>query len=99
VVAYSVTLRTAEIGVRLALGATAARLVRQFVAEHLLIVFGGAVVGWLLAFAVVVAIFSAPVDVVVFAGVPIVLVPRRRRRRMVARKTSDAGGPAHRPAS
>jgi ABC-type antimicrobial peptide transport system permease subunit len=74
VVAYSVTLRTTEIGVRLALGATATRLVRQFVAEHLLVVFGGAVVGWLLAFAVVVTVFSAPVDAVVFAGVPIVLL-------------------------
>jgi len=74
VVAYSVTLRTNEIGVRLALGATTKRLVRQFVTEHLLVVLGGAVVGWLLAFGVVVAIFSASVDVVVFAGVPIVLL-------------------------
>jgi ABC-type lipoprotein release transport system permease subunit len=35
VVAYAVTLRTTEIGVRLALGATARRLVAQFVGEHL----------------------------------------------------------------
>ena len=73
VVAYSVTLRTAEIGVRLALGATTRRLIRQFVTEHLVVVGSGAVAGWLLAFAVVVAVFSAPLDVVVFAGVPIVL--------------------------
>ena len=74
VVAYSVTLRTNEIGVRLGLGATTRRLIRQFVTEHLLVVLGGAVVGWLLAFAVVVAIFAAPVHLVVFTGVPIVLL-------------------------
>ena len=38
VVAYAVTLRTTEIGVRLALGATTRRLIAQFVGEHLLIV-------------------------------------------------------------
>jgi predicted permease len=74
VVAYSVSLRTTEIGVRLALGATARRLIGQVVIEHLLVVLGGAVVGWLLAFAVVVAIFSAPIDLVVFTGVPVVLL-------------------------
>lgn len=74
VVAYSVTLRTTEIGVRLALGATATRLVLQFVSEHLLIVAGGALAGWLLAFAVVVAVFSAPLDSTVFAGVPMILL-------------------------
>jgi len=74
VVAYSVTLRTSEIGVRLALGATTARIIAQFVAEHLLVVAGGALAGWLCAFAVVVAVFSAPIDTAVFAGVPIVLL-------------------------
>lgn len=74
VVAYAVTLRTAEIGVRMALGATAGRLVTQFVAEHVLVVLGGAVVGWLLAFGAVVVVFGGRVDPVVFAGVPIVLL-------------------------
>jgi len=74
VVAYSVTLRTAEIGVRLALGATSTRLVAQFVIEHLLIVSAGALAGWLVAFAVAVALFAAPIDVAVFAGVPFVLL-------------------------
>ena len=74
VVAYAVTLRTGEIGVRLALGATSGRLVAQFVGEHLLVVLGGTVVGWLLAFAVVVGFFAAPLDLPVFAGVPLILL-------------------------
>jgi predicted permease len=74
VVAYAVTLRTSEIGVRLALGATTGRLIAQFVGEHLLIVSAGALAGWVLAFAVVVTMFSAPLDVAVFAGVPALLL-------------------------
>ncbi|HEX9366849.1 MAG TPA: ADOP family duplicated permease [Vicinamibacterales bacterium] len=74
VVAYAVTLRTTEIGVRLALGATARRLVGQFVGEHLLVVGLGALAGWLLAFAVVLDILTAPIDPAVFAGVPLILL-------------------------
>ena len=47
VVAYAVTLRTSEIGVRMALGATADRLVGQFVGEHLIVIGVGALAGWL----------------------------------------------------
>src|SRR5204862_534192 len=67
VVAYAVTLRTTEIGVRLALGATASRLVAQFVGEHLAVIGVGALAGWLLVFAVQVDVFTAPVDPAVFA--------------------------------
>jgi predicted permease len=74
VVAYAVSVRTAEIGVRLALGATARRLVAQFVGEHLLVIGVGALAGWLLAFAVVVDVLSAPLDPAVFAGVPLILL-------------------------
>jgi ABC-type antimicrobial peptide transport system permease subunit len=73
-VAYSVSLRTKEIGVRLALGATTGRVIAQFVAEHLTVVAVGALAGWLIAFAVVVDVLDAPVDPVVFAGVPAVLL-------------------------
>ncbi len=74
VVAYAVTLRTTEIGIRLALGATANRLVAQFVGEHLIVIGVGALAGWLLAFAGVVDILTVPVDSAVFAGVPMILV-------------------------
>ncbi|HET7696904.1 MAG TPA: ADOP family duplicated permease [Vicinamibacterales bacterium] len=74
VVAYSVALRTMEIGVRLALGATPARVVAQFVAEHLVVVTAGALVGWVAAFAVVIAVFGAAPDAVVFAAVPAALL-------------------------
>ena len=74
VVAYAVTLRTTEIGVRLALGATSPRLVAQFVGEHLIVIGVGALAGWLVAFAVVVDILAAPVDPAVFGGVPLILL-------------------------
>ena len=74
VVAYSLTLRTNEIGVRLALGATGRQLIAQFVGEHLVVIGAGALAGWLLAVAVLVDIFAAPVDLAVFAGVPLILL-------------------------
>jgi len=74
VVAYAVSLRTTEIGVRMALGATARRLIAQFVAEHLLVIGAGALVGWAVAFAVIVNILSAPMDAAVFTGVPVLLL-------------------------
>jgi predicted permease len=74
VVAYAVTLRTTEIGVRLALGATTRRLVAQCVGEHLIVIGAGALAGWLVALAVVVDILAAPVDPAVFGGVPLILL-------------------------
>jgi ABC-type antimicrobial peptide transport system permease subunit len=74
VVAYSVSLRTMEIGVRLALGASTRRVVAQFAGEHLLVVGAGALAGWVAAFAAVVAVLGIPFDPAVFAGVPAVLL-------------------------
>jgi predicted permease len=75
VVAYSVSLRTTEIGVRLALGATVRRLIAQFVGESLIVIGLGALAGWSIAFAV--ALNFTPggsIDVPVFAGVPAILL-------------------------
>ncbi len=74
VVAYGVSLRTTEFGVRLALGATTTRLVVRCVAEHLVVIATGAIAGWLLALAVVVDLLGARVDVAVFGGVPALLM-------------------------
>jgi len=74
VVAYTVSLRTTEIGVRLALGATARGLIAQFVGESLLVVGLGALVGWALALAAAIVIAPDQIDVPVFAGVPAILL-------------------------
>jgi ABC-type antimicrobial peptide transport system permease subunit len=50
VVSYSVSRRTTEIGVRLALGATVRRVVSQIVVETLRVVGAGAVAGWTVMF-------------------------------------------------
>jgi predicted permease len=75
VVNYTVALRTREIGLRIALGATRPRVVWTFVAEHLRVALGGAALGWLVAY--MLAIHLAPgrrVDTVVFASAPVVLL-------------------------
>lgn len=50
VVSYSVTLRTREIGVRLAVGSTASRVVGELVVENLTVAALGGLAGWGLAF-------------------------------------------------
>jgi len=75
VVAYTVSLRTTEIGVRLALGATARRLVGEFVGESLRVIGVGAMAGWLIAFVVAMDVTGGePLDIVVFGGVPAILL-------------------------
>jgi predicted permease len=74
VVAYTVSLRTTEIGVRLALGATVRGLIAQFVGESLVVVALGALVGWSLALAAAIVIAPDQIDLPVFAGVPAILL-------------------------
>jgi ABC-type lipoprotein release transport system permease subunit len=74
VVSYSVSRRTTEIGVRLALGATAQRVVSQIVRETLRVVGAGALVGWLVVFMVALHLLGGVISLPVFAGVPAVLL-------------------------
>ena len=70
VVAYTVSQRTTEIGVRLALGATANRVVLQIVADSLRVISAGALVGWAVALIVNLHLAGGSIDMSVFAGVP-----------------------------
>jgi ABC-type antimicrobial peptide transport system permease subunit len=75
VVAYAVAQRTTEIGVRLALGATRVRVVRDLVTETLRVAAAGAVAGWLPVYLVQIHMAPGrPLDPAVFAGVPVVLL-------------------------
>jgi predicted permease len=69
VVSYVASLRTTEVGVRLALGATPRRVVRDLALDHMRVVGWGALAGWLVVFVVV-----ANVDGLVFAVAPALLL-------------------------
>jgi predicted lysophospholipase L1 biosynthesis ABC-type transport system permease subunit len=87
VVAYSVSQRTSEIGVRVALGATASRVVGQIVRESLRVISAGAALGWLLVVMVYIHLVRGGLDLPVFIGVPTLLL---------AVATIAAWVPAHR---
>jgi len=74
VVAYTVSRRTSEIGVRIALGATAARVVGEITADSMRVVASGAMVGWALALLVDAHLVHGPMYASVYGGVPAVLL-------------------------
>jgi predicted permease len=74
VVAYTVSQRTREMGVRLALGATVNGLVGQVVGDTLRVVGAGAVVGWAIALFLNMHLVRGPAYLSVFVGVPAVLL-------------------------
>ncbi len=75
VVAYAVSHRTSEIGVRLALGATSNGVVRQIVVESLRVIGFGLACGWLLALMIDLHLFSGGAgDMPAMIGVPLVLL-------------------------
>jgi predicted permease len=75
VVSYTVSLRSREVGVRMALGATAGRVVVEFMTENLAIVSVGAIAGWLLTFVIALDVIGVDtLDAGAFAGIPLVLL-------------------------
>jgi predicted permease len=92
VVAHATAHRTTEIGVRLALGASAGRVVAQIVGESLRVIGIGLAAGWVVVF--VVALHAAPrgtLDAPLLLGVPALLlvvaavacwIPARRATRI-----------------
>ncbi len=74
-VSYTVSLRTAEVGVRIALGATAGGVIAYLVAQNLGIVVVGALVGWLITFVLALDVAGVEtLDLSVFGGVPLRLM-------------------------
>ena len=74
VVACSVAQRKTEIGIRLALGATARRVVAQIVRETLRVVCVGALIGWLIALLVQMHLGGGVIYLSIFLGVPAILL-------------------------
>jgi predicted permease len=75
VVAYTVSHRTTEIGVRIALGATAQGVVAQIVRESLRVIAVGTAVGWMIAFIINIHVVPGRgIDKAVYLGVPLVLL-------------------------
>ena len=74
VVSYSVSQRTTEIGVRLAMGATGDRVVRQIVKEGLVVTTTGLILAWVIAAMVQLHLFSGGRGAwTVLAAVPLLL--------------------------
>ena len=75
VVSYSVSQRTTEIGVRIAMGATGGRVVRQIVKEGLLVTSAGLILAWVIAGMVQMHLFSGDSGSwVVLIAAPMVLL-------------------------
>jgi predicted permease len=74
VVSHAAAARTMEIGVRMALGATRGRVVRDFVRDSLGPVAIGTLAGWSVALLAASAFMPGTIDLWVFGGVPVLLL-------------------------
>ena len=75
VVSYTVAHRTAEIGVRIALGATADRVVKLIVKESMSVIAAGITLAWVIALMVDLHLFAGGADdLPMMLGVPLLLL-------------------------
>lgn len=74
VVAYNVSQRTTEVGIRLALGGTRTRVAAALAGESFATIVIGLLFGWLAAFAFAPMVIGQSVDPAVFLGVPVLLL-------------------------
>ena len=75
VVSYTVAHRTAEIGVRIALGATADRVVKQIITESMSVIAVGIALAWVIALMVDLHLFAGGADdLPMMLGVPVLLL-------------------------
>ena len=74
VVAFTVSQRVPEIGVRLALGATARRVVWELVGETIRVAAVGTSIGWGAAFLAAIHLIRGGASPAVFIGVPLVIL-------------------------
>jgi predicted permease len=74
VVAYAVSARKTEIGVRLALGATSRRVVGELVTTSMAVVGAGAAAGWLLVWILYTRLLGGDTDLRAFVAVPLLLL-------------------------
>jgi len=71
---FVVSRRTVEIGVRVACGATPSKVATQVVGESLRFVAAGLIAGWLVMFMVALHLLKGVISLLVFAGVPALLM-------------------------
>ena len=95
VVSYAVSLRTREIAVRLALGATHERVVRDFVVEHMATAVAGAFVGWCVVFAAASAFAPRErMEPLIFLLVPAILLSVAALACWIPAQRASRVGPA-----
>jgi predicted permease len=93
VVAYNVSQRTTEVGVRLALGATRARVIALVMGENLAVVSIGLMAGWLVAFITIPLVVGGAIDLSVYVGVPLLLLAVAAGATLVPARRAAYGDP------
>jgi predicted permease len=93
VVAYNVSQRTTELGVRLALGATRPRVIAMVMGENLTVVAVGLMTGWLIAFVIIPLVAGGAIDLTIYTGVPLLLLIVAAAATLIPARRAAYGDP------